>query len=247
MYEYWFETLLLLLAFRRYRHRNDQPGVENLAAMVVSTAYDFALKGASRDRGAIANFALDALGLMMLRVFLRRVSKFVRFLRFEGLSREYLKNTVGSAAAKQLERLPIIREKVQEQFAKIEHDLEEEIRSKMKNEAKHLTLPRRGLPKSEIIATMKELASRESPRWKKGMVSGAVYHGGEEMLDLQTEAIRLYNITNPLHADLFPSVCKFEAECVRMTCDLLNGGRKEVCGGFCCCCCCCSSCCLILN
>ena len=35
--------------------------------------------------------------------------------------------------------------------------------------------------------------------------------------------------TNPLHPDVFPDVRKMEAEVVRMTCDMFNGG-PETCG-----------------
>ena len=35
--------------------------------------------------------------------------------------------------------------------------------------------------------------------------------------------------SNPLHADVFPDVRKMEAEVVRMTCNLFNGG-PDTCG-----------------
>lgn len=35
--------------------------------------------------------------------------------------------------------------------------------------------------------------------------------------------------TNPLHPDVFPGVCKMEAEVVRMTCNLFHGDH-ETCG-----------------
>lgn len=52
--------------------------------------------------------------------------------------------------------------------------------------------------------------------WEKGKVSGAVYHGGKEMLDLQGEAYRMFAVSNPLHPDVFPGVRKMEAEIVAM-------------------------------
>ena len=38
--------------------------------------------------------------------------------------------------------------------------------------------------------------------------------------------------TNPLHADVFPDIRKMEAEVVRMTCNLFQGG-PESCGTVC--------------
>lgn len=35
--------------------------------------------------------------------------------------------------------------------------------------------------------------------------------------------------TNPLHPDVFPGVCKMEAEVVRMACDLFHGD-ESTCG-----------------
>jgi glutamate/tyrosine decarboxylase-like PLP-dependent enzyme len=60
--------------------------------------------------------------------------------------------------------------------------------------------------------------------WETGQVSGAVYHGGKEMLDLQGEAYRMFAVSNPLHPDVFPGVRKMEAEIVAMvsTCPIMG-------------------------
>jgi sphinganine-1-phosphate aldolase len=55
-------------------------------------------------------------------------------------------------------------------------------------------------------------------RWEDGMVSGAVYHGGKDLLALQTEAYGLFTVANPIHPDVFPGVRKMEAEIVAMVC-----------------------------
>ena len=47
------------------------------------------------------------------------------------------------------------------------------------------------------------------------------------MFDLQVYADFMW--TNPLHPDTFPEIRKMEAEVVRMTCDMFNGG-PETCG-----------------
>lgn len=58
--------------------------------------------------------------------------------------------------------------------------------------------------------------------WKGGRISGAVYHGGEEMSDVLAEAIRMFMVSNPLHPDVFPGVRKMEAEVVSMVLRLYN-------------------------
>lgn len=56
----------------------------------------------------------------------------------------------------------------------------------------------------------------EHASWEEGKVSGAVYHGGDDLLNLQNEASRIFSISNPMHPDVFPGVRKMEAEIVAM-------------------------------
>jgi glutamate/tyrosine decarboxylase-like PLP-dependent enzyme len=53
-------------------------------------------------------------------------------------------------------------------------------------------------------------------RWEDGKVSGAVYHGGEDLLKLQAKAMEMFGVANPIHPDVFPGVRKMEAEVVAM-------------------------------
>jgi sphinganine-1-phosphate aldolase len=62
----------------------------------------------------------------------------------------------------------------------------------------------------------------EHTRWEDGRVSGAVYHGGEDLLKLQTEAFGQFGVANPIHPDVFPGVRKMEAEVVAMVCSLCS-------------------------
>jgi glutamate/tyrosine decarboxylase-like PLP-dependent enzyme len=61
-------------------------------------------------------------------------------------------------------------------------------------------------------------------------VSGGVYHGEQEHLEVLNAAFDAYSLANPLHADLWPSAVKYESEVIAMTADLLNGGDTNVCG-----------------
>lgn len=72
-------------------------------------------------------------------------------------------------------------------------------------------------------------ASAREQIWRKGMVSGTVYHGGDDLLDVITEAFRAFAVSNPLHPDVFPEVRKMEAEVVQMCCAIFNGSA-ETCG-----------------
>ena len=57
---------------------------------------------------------------------------------------------------------------------------------------------------------------------------GSVYHGDPGHIAFLNEAYAVSSQANPLHADLWPSVVKFEAEIVAMTADMLGGGPDGV-------------------
>jgi sphinganine-1-phosphate aldolase len=59
-------------------------------------------------------------------------------------------------------------------------------------------------------------------RWEDGFVSGAVYHGGDSLMALQTEAFGKFTVANPIHPDVFPGVRKMEAEIVSMVLAMFN-------------------------
>ncbi|CAL1706333.1 unnamed protein product [Somion occarium] len=58
--------------------------------------------------------------------------------------------------------------------------------------------------------------------WKHGKVSGAVYHGGEDLQKVIVAAFERYCVSNPLHPDVFPAVRKMEAEVVAMCLRIYN-------------------------
>lgn len=63
--------------------------------------------------------------------------------------------------------------------------------------------------------------------WKSGHVSGSVYYYSPDLIKLMTEIYGLTSYTNPLHADLFPGLCKMEAEVVRMAATLFHGDENS--------------------
>lgn len=84
---------------------------------------------------------------------------------------------------------------------------------------KNLSLPKEGWDFEEIEAALEDLHNLDHTRWEDGRVSGAVYHGGSELLEMQTKAIGKFSVSNPIHPDVFPGVRKMEAEIVAMVCE----------------------------
>lgn len=56
-------------------------------------------------------------------------------------------------------------------------------------------------------------------------MSGAVYRTNSELAQLMGNVYAIASYTNPLHPDIFPGICKMEAEVVRIACHLFNGDR----------------------
>jgi glutamate/tyrosine decarboxylase-like PLP-dependent enzyme len=89
-------------------------------------------------------------------------------------------------------------------------------------------IPERGRPRDEVLAMMRELHDREEARWADGFASGSVYHGDPAHVAFLSEVYALHSQTNPLHADLWPSISKFDGEICRMTATMLNGDDEVV-------------------
>jgi glutamate/tyrosine decarboxylase-like PLP-dependent enzyme len=89
---------------------------------------------------------------------------------------------------------------------------------------RHDRLPRQGRDREDILAEMRQLQQLEQDRWEDGFASGAVYQGDPEHIAFMNEVYALNSQSNPLHADLWPSATKYEAEIVSMVAAMLHGG-----------------------
>lgn len=100
----------------------------------------------------------------------------------------------------------------------------DELSSKLINPSmtRQLTLPKEGLPEDAVRAELQALADMDHTRWEDGFVSGAVYHGEDGLLKLQTDAFGKFTVANPIHPDVFPGVRKMEAEVVSMVLNLFH-------------------------
>jgi sphinganine-1-phosphate aldolase len=90
------------------------------------------------------------------------------------------------------------------------------------NTTRYLTLPKEGWAEDAVRKELQTLADMDHTRWEDGFVSGAVYHGEDDLLKLQTEAYGKFTVANPIHPDVFPGVRKMEAEVVAMVLSLFN-------------------------
>ena len=119
-------------------------------------------------------------------------------------------------------RSPGVRSKVQKSVANSIAKLEGKLVPKGPGVTHYLTLPKEGWSEAQVSAELEKLEQMDHTRWEDGRVSGAVYHGGSDLLKLQSEAFNKFGVANPIHPDVFPGVRKMEAEVVAMVLAMFN-------------------------
>ncbi|KDE02507.1 hypothetical protein MVLG_06938 [Microbotryum lychnidis-dioicae p1A1 Lamole] len=153
------------------------------------------------------------------------VLRLVRHLRATGVAtavHETYVATVKRGFKLMIYLIPSVRRKVQGELDSVTIDLEKKLAPKYDNLPPQHALPSTGLSKEEVIKTLEVHGSLPNTKWENGRVSGAVYNGTVEMGDIWREAFGRFEVSNPLHADVFPGVRKMDAEVVAMCLSLFN-------------------------
>lgn len=146
------------------------------------------------------------------------------------VSRKNVLNVVGGTAVAVLKKIPFAAGKLASEIKKIEEQIEHSLKAESQHLGKTYELPAKGMSDAKLLALMQSLAGDADKRWQDGLVSGAVYHGEKDHLAVLNKAYELFSVANPLHADLWPAVGKFEAEVIAMTASLMSNGSDDVCG-----------------
>ncbi|KAF9073647.1 PLP-dependent transferase [Rhodocollybia butyracea] len=119
-------------------------------------------------------------------------------------------------------RLPSAKAKVKAEMDKARLDIEKSLVPQGADVVRHLSLPAEGQSLEWILAEMENMDKQDGLDWKHGKISGAVYHGGDELEKVIVTAYQHYSFSNPLHPSVFPAVRKMEAEIVAMCLRLYN-------------------------
>lgn len=137
---------------------------------------------------------------------------------------ESLKSRLKRRFFRLVRKVPAVRKRIEGEIAKINEDFTKEA-------AKHgqfiTVLPESGLKQEQILQKVDDYLDLGHYKWKEGFISGAVYYFNPDLVKLVTEVYGKASYTNPLHADVFPGICKMEAEVIRMTATLFNGSAKS--------------------
>jgi len=126
-----------------------------------------------------------------------------------------------------LRKLPQVKAQIEEETEKVRTSFEEEMLTPTNDLADFLALPDGKMTSEEVLELTRTYLGCGEFDWKQGTFSGTVYNGSDELTELMTEVYGMAAWTNPLHPDAFPGIRKMEAEIVRMSCDLFNGGTTS--------------------
>ncbi|KAI3406265.2 DPL1 [Candida oxycetoniae] len=134
-----------------------------------------------------------------------------------------LYRTVCASVSSRVLSLPFIKSKIDKELNSTLQKIEKELMKNSDDLQQFAELPSHGLSKEDTISELVKLQQMKHCDWNNGRVSGAVYHGGGALLQLQSEAYHKYSVANQLHPDVFPGVRKMEAEVVAMVLAMFNG------------------------
>lgn len=125
-------------------------------------------------------------------------------------------------------RAPGVRSRVQREVHEAMMKVESKLVPQGPGTSRYLTLPKEGWTHEQVRAELLKLSGMEHKQWEDGRVSGGVYHGGGDLIKLQSEALEQFMVANPIHPDVFPGVRKMEAEIVAMVLAMFNAPPGSV-------------------
>ena len=201
------------------------PGSSPLAISLPQLSSLRSSRRSNISRQQALTYALDALrNLLLLLFILRYTRKTLLQLRGHGIigSLKQLYRTLNRNAYAVFLRLPFVQARVRADVAKAITELESKLVPSGPGVISYTSLPETGWPAEKVREELAKLGGMPHTRWESGRVSGAVYHGGEELSTLQAEAFKTFGVSNPIHPDVFPGVRKMEAEIVAMVLSLFH-------------------------
>ncbi|KAE8272252.1 hypothetical protein A4X09_0g23 [Tilletia walkeri] len=183
----------------------------------------------------------SAKSIIFYYVLYRYAGRLFRHLRVYGVTTSLYKlyTSFSRTILTIILRTPAARRRVERDLGKAMKDVESKLIPPTPHLALNKELPSYGKSSDWLMQELRKLQQLEvgGPEpigfdnwesrngegvWRSGKISGAVYHGGQEMSDLLADAIKMFMLTNPLHPDVFPGVRKMEAEVISMVLRMFN-------------------------
>ncbi|KAJ3074361.1 hypothetical protein HDU98_011430 [Podochytrium sp. JEL0797] len=163
--------------------------------------------------------------------FLRYVFAYIRAKGFRGAFGSLIKAFLQKSILLGRRFIPGADALVGASVEKSVASLQKKILGKVEEKTKQHALPATSVPTATVLAQLERFKGQENPDWKAGKVSGAIYHGGDDVSKLITQAFGMFTITNPLHPELFPGIRQMEAEVISMVLRMYNA-PENACGSM---------------
>lgn len=146
--------------------------------------------------------------------------------------RHGVKRSLFRFALRVIRYIPYANNKLQQEQQKSASGIEESLITAEQRDAKlgFSQLPPTGITTDVLMSTLRQWQQLEQQHWQGGQISGGIYHGTEELMQVASQAYSMFSITNPLHPDVFPMIRKMESEVIAMTLQLFNGTSQQNCG-----------------
>jgi sphinganine-1-phosphate aldolase len=91
----------------------------------------------------------------------------------------------------------------------------------------NIEFPEKGLPREELLSTLRSLKSGDSD-WKHGRMFSLIFNAGEDVASVTEEAYTMFVVENGLSPFAFPSLLKMETEVASMMTNLFHGDADTV-------------------
>ena len=169
-----------------------------------------------KDRACLRDSVLNRLFLI------KPEGKGSPMVQFPNMGLKRVWQRIAQGVEKAAQRIPAVQKRLEVEYTQVEQIVRAQLRPKLSTLPNFTELPDTGIPQAQILDWLQQIRASESPPWQQGRVSGTVYHGEQAFSDFLSQVYALHAQSNPLHADLFPSTVRFEAEIVRMTARLLH-------------------------
>ncbi|GMH45681.1 hypothetical protein BSKO_13644 [Bryopsis sp. KO-2023] len=156
--------------------------------------------------------------------------------RFNRVWDDLTENGWKQSAFGALRFVPLVEGMIEKEKNKVVNEVVSSNRAALPDESPIVVMPRNGLRIEEIKKRLTEREKR-NVQIAEGCstVSGTVYMRGKEFEEMLNDVYSMHSRTNPLHANVFPSIRLLEAEVISMTASMMGGGPDRlstVCGAM---------------
>lgn len=120
-------------------------------------------------------------------------------------------------------KIPYFRNKVEEKLFPVTQEIKKEIQVTQMNYKKQFFLNKQGDDIKSILEKLKLMKNMDLKKYSENKLSGTLYNiPDDNELTLLKSCMDFYYKTNPLHADIYPSLISMEKDLVSITKNLLN-------------------------